>query len=119
MSLKYAGEALFLIGLAYRLLRWALSAVAEGDAPPSAYAAMPAAAAPQRGLFAAARVADTFATASSSADAATVWYRTGLAGVPPAPGDPALFPPEMLAAMPPEQQVRIVESLAKQRRAAS
>lgn len=37
-NIKYAGEAVFLLGAAYRLLRWALGAVEEGDAPPSAYA---------------------------------------------------------------------------------
>ena len=37
-NIKYAGEAVFLLGVAYRLLRWALGAVEEGDAPPSAYA---------------------------------------------------------------------------------
>jgi hypothetical protein len=34
--LKYAGEAIFLLGAAFRLLHWAVSALAEGDAPPSA-----------------------------------------------------------------------------------
>jgi hypothetical protein len=37
-NIKYAGEAVFLLGVAYRLLRWAFGAFAEGDAPPSAYA---------------------------------------------------------------------------------
>ena len=36
--LKYVGEAIFLLGAAFRLLHWAVSALAEGDAPPSAYA---------------------------------------------------------------------------------
>ena len=36
-QLKYAGEAVFLVGIAYRLLRWALGAVREGDVAPSAF----------------------------------------------------------------------------------
>ena len=36
-NIKYAGEAIFLVGVAYRLLRWALGAFVEGDAPPSAF----------------------------------------------------------------------------------
>jgi hypothetical protein len=44
--LKYAGEAVFLLGAALRLLHWAFGAVAEGDAPPSAYVDSGAPAAP-------------------------------------------------------------------------
>jgi hypothetical protein len=43
------------------------------------------------------------------------WYRAGEFGAPPLPGDPALFPPEMLAAMTPEQRAHVMETLAKQR----
>jgi hypothetical protein len=80
-NLKYGGEALFLAVLAFRLLRWAWGAVSEGDAPPSADAANPLA-------IGAALMGDGDAPVGATH------------GVAPT-GDPAVFPPEMLAAMTP------------------
>jgi hypothetical protein len=113
-NLKYAGEGIFLLGVAFRLLRWALGAVVEGDAPPSAYAALPTTQGQTHPQGPAERIASTL-MATPPSDGPSAWYRAGMTDAPPLPGDPALFPPEMLAAMTPEQRAHVLESLAKQR----
>lgn len=93
-SLKYSGEALCLALIGFRLLRWAWGAVSEGDAPPSADAANP--------------LTIGAALMGNGEEPMTTH------GVAPT-GDPTLFPPEMLAAMTPEQRTHVLEALAKQR----
>lgn len=95
-SLKYSGEALCLALIGFRLLRWAWGAVSEGDAPPSADEASPA---------------TIGALLMGSEDALGARH-----GVGPT-GDPAFFPPEVWAAMTPEQRAHVLETLAKQRAA--
>jgi hypothetical protein len=117
-NLKYGGEAMFFLGIAYRLVRWIVGAVAEGDAPPSAF---PSAVPPAAGS-AAAIAGQVGATLMSEPQAHPPtlpdWARSGGLGGPPSLGDPALFPPEMLAAMTPEQQAKVIETLLKQRKTA-
>jgi len=116
VNLKYAGEGIFLLGIAYRLLRWALGAVMEGDAPPSAYAAMPTTGVAGHPTRPAEQIARTLmAEAPEAQIGQSAWFRAGNLDAPPLPGDPALFPPEMLAAMTPEQRAHVLETLAKQR----
>jgi hypothetical protein len=93
-SLKYSGEALCLALIGFRLLRWVWGAVSEGDAPPSADEANP----PTIG-----------AALMGNGD------ELGTTHVVAPIGDPDLFPPEMLAAMTPEQRAHVLETLAKQR----
>jgi hypothetical protein len=93
-SLKYSGEALCLALLGFRLLRWAWGAVSEGDAPPSADEATPM---------------TIGAALMGNGDEIRTTH-----GVAPT-GDPDLIPPEMLAAMTPEQRAHVLETLAKQR----
>jgi hypothetical protein len=114
-NLKYAGEAVFFLGAAFRLLRWAMSAVSEGDAPPSAFVSVPSAPGAHPPLGGSPeRVASALATPIGAESDPTAWYRVGNPDPPPAPGDPALFPPEMLAAMTPEQRAKVLEALTKQ-----
>ncbi len=144
INLKYGAEALFFIGVAFRLLRWALGALAEGDAPPSAYAddgglrSRPSLQLTLSGLQSIdptkATAAGAFPGQSSSAlrittevggtlPSAPLGLRAlGIAGGaskdierPPRAGDPALFPQAMLDAMTPEQRAQVLGSLAKQR----
>ena len=115
-SLKYGGEAVFFLGAAFRLLRWAWGAVSEGDAPPSAFVDMPVLpGAHRRPAGTPERIASVLMAHPGETDGAAAWYRVGNPDPPPAPGDPALFPPEMLAAMTPEERARIAETLATQR----
>ena len=116
LNLKYAGEAVFFLGVAYRLLRWVAGAFLEGDLPPSAFPVAPTMRAGQGLAGTAEQVAHTLmAQPRGEAGVPTAWARTGNLEAPPLPGDPALFPPEMLAAMTPEQRAHVMDSLAKQR----
>lgn len=111
-ELKYGGEALTLAWLGFRLLRWAWGAVSEGDAPPSAGIENPVAIGDALTGNAEERLAAMF-----SGSPLPHHVSPGLQVVDPSPitGDPALFPPEMLAAMTPEQRAHVIETLAKQR----
>lgn len=112
VNLKYLGEAIFLIGIAFRLLRWAWSAVQEGDAPPSA---SPDVTASVGGALPPKGVGQQVATLLDSGPGA-------VGGLAPSWGthDPAtasnadLFPPAMLAAMTPEQRAAVLETLVKE-----
>jgi hypothetical protein len=118
-NLKYAGEAVFFLGIAFRLMRWIWSAVSEGDAPPSAYPTMPAMGIAARPAGTAERIAGTLMSepALLGDDRPNTWLRVATPDAPPQPGDPGLFPPEMLAAMTPEERERVLQTLAKQRTA--
>ncbi len=109
-QLKYAGEAIFLVGIAFRLLRWAFDAVREGDAPPSAYSIDLTASSgvhpPSTGAALSALVSDG---PSVQLHTSTV-FKTFDGSQSPA--DPNLFPPDMLAAMTPEQRAKVLETLA-------
>ena len=141
INLKYWAEAVFLLGVAFRLLRWALSALADGDAPPSAFV--------DDGirrqsleltLTSSRRVEPTTGSSPSSTRVSRSSLATpllimsdtmsrplalgalGKLGAasenlvpPPRPGDPALFPQAMLDAMTPEQRAQVLGTLAKQR----
>jgi hypothetical protein len=102
-ELKYGGEALTLAWLGFRLLRWAWGAVEEGDAPPGAEMGDPV----TIGAGLMGNVEERLRATHGVAATAT----HGVA----ATGDPDLFPPEMLAAMTPEQRAHVLETLAKQR----
>jgi hypothetical protein len=113
-DLEYAGEALTLALVGFRLLRWAWGAVSEGDAPPSAELGNPVAIG--AGLTGSAEDGLAAMVAGSAPSHAT---GAGLESVDPSQlvADPALFPPEMLAAMTPEQRTHVLETLARQREA--
>lgn len=141
--LKYAGEAVFLLGAAFRLLHWVFGALADGDAPPSAYAdyGAPVAPPPLSPLsdgsltpLAVNNVTTLGPTAShSTPHTATVLTQVAMQPAsllstlgmlaakqrdpeaPPNAGDPALFPQSMLDAMTPEQQAQVISTLVKQR----
>ena len=115
MNLKYAGEGIFFLGVAYRLLAWALGAVREGDAPPSAFVATPSALGLE-GLGPVAQANHTGHDIDPGREAVdpTAWYQSPRdPDAPPGPGNAALFPPEMLAAMTPEQRESVLNTLAK------
>jgi|SRR5579862_2979013 len=115
-SLKYGGEAMFFLGVAYRLVRWIVGAVAEGDAPPSAFeATLPLPATGSTGAIARQIGGALMSEPQSHSPTLPEWARSSSIGGPPALGDPALFPPEMLAAMTPEQRAKVLETLLKQR----
>jgi hypothetical protein len=144
-NLKYGAEAIFLLGIAYRLLRWVVGALAEGDAPPSAYVADDALA--PRALVAIPRVGATLTLSSTAGTHASPTQAppqsppllqltlgsptptqppllTALERLasqphdlqaPPHAGDPALFPQAMLDAMTPDQRAQVLNTLLKQR----
>jgi hypothetical protein len=115
-SLKYGGEAVFFLGAAFRLLRWAWGAISEGDAPPSAFVDMPVPpGAHHPPVGTSERIASILMAHPDQDGGPAAWYRVGNPDPPPAPGDPALFPPEMLAAMTPEEREHIAQALAAQR----
>lgn len=117
--LKYAGEALFLVGAAYKLVRWAVGAVVEGDVPPSLVTGRPDDARDHiaGGLKTPQMVAQALMAPLEGHESHGVLdpylYRTDFASTAPGPGDPDLFPPEMLNAMTPQQRAKIMESLIK------
>jgi hypothetical protein len=110
-QLKYAGEAICLVGIAFRLLRWAFDAVREGDAPPSAYAIDLSASSgvhpPSAGAALSALVSDSPSVRIHTSTRSETLHGSQL------PTDPNLFPPEMLAAMTPEQRAKVQETMAK------
>jgi len=120
-DLKYGAEALFFVGVAYRLLRWIIGALREGAVAPSAFPS-------ETDLVIKPMLGMANSPAAGSADHQmaphhlteherldpTAWYRTGIPDAPPGPGDMRLFPPEMLAAMTPEQREKVLTALAKQ-----
>lgn len=112
VNLKYLGEAIFLVALAFRLLRWAWGAVAEGDAPPSAMPSVPSSLGVPPVGGAGTQIAALLGGGVPSHVSATTWL-PGPAG-PAMPSSAALFPPEMLAAMTPEQRAAVLDTLAKQ-----
>jgi hypothetical protein len=118
-NLKYAGEAVFFLGIAFRMMRWIWSAVSEGDAPPSAYPTMPPMGVAARPAGTAERIAGTLMSepALLREDRPNAWLHVADPGAPPPPGGPGLFPPEMLAAMTAEERERVLQTLAKQRTA--
>jgi hypothetical protein len=110
-QLKYAGEAICLVGIAFRLLRWAFDAVREGDAPPSAYAIDLTASSgvhpPSTGAALSALMSDSPSVSIQT----STWFKT--VDGSQSPTDPNLFPPEMLAAMTPEQRAKVQEAMVK------
>lgn len=109
-QLKYAGEAIVLVGIAFRLLRWAFDAVREGDAPPSAYSIDLSA---SNGVHppSAAAALSALVSDSPSVQLHQTTLLENFNGTQ-SPADPNLFPPEMLAAMTPEQRAKVLETLA-------
>lgn len=110
-QLKYAGEAIFLVGIAFRLLRWAFDAVRDGDAPPSAYPMDLSASSAVHPPSAAAALSALVSDSPSEQVHTSTWFKT-LDGSQ-SPTEPNLFPPEMLAAMTPEQRAKVLETLGK------
>jgi hypothetical protein len=139
INLKYAAEAIFLLGIAFRLLRWVAGALAEGDAPPSAFvdeqpvaAYRPPSGQPLTiGLTSTNRPPIsqpallpqlTITTATPPSLLGTLENLAAQAredAVPPHAGDPALFPQAMLDAMTPEQRAQVLNTLVKQRAGAT
>jgi hypothetical protein len=129
-QLKYAGEAIFLLGVAYRLLRWALGAFEEGDAPPSAFNSSEGIAPTNLATLLTTPVSQlsptglnpggaqlsptTFFTFKSSSPSLVAKFTSsatqaqGLGEVPLA----GLFPQSMLDAMTPEQRAMVQATLA-------
>jgi hypothetical protein len=103
VDLKYGGEALVLLGIAWHLIRWIIRAVADGEAE------LPIAA----------------TTSGSSGLMISNPFTNGppdppiVAGFGSPPPPTTLFSPAMLAAMTPVQRARVLESLATQRAAAA
>lgn len=106
-NLKYGGEALFLVGTSLKLLRWAMGAVEDGDAPSMKGNAAVVAALSHAVM--------TPVDHSRGTPFGLVGHPSHEPGAPPGAGDPALFPAGMLEAMTPEQRAKVIESLASQR----
>jgi hypothetical protein len=110
-QLEYAGEAICLVGIAFRLLRWAFDAVREGDAAPSdAFNLTVSGTAPPQHVNAA---LPALTSGGTSVQSQTFWSHTFTLSQS-AGGDPEC-PPEMLAALTPEQREKVLATLAKMR----
>lgn len=127
LNLKYGSTALFLLGVSYRLMRWAIGAIDEPDAPPSTAVDTSSALPGGHPLIAnslesatksAQRVLTPFNDAIAERTGASPWAAND-PDAPPTPGDPKLFPQAMLDAMNPEQRVHVEASLRQQRAARS
>ena len=92
-QLEYAGEAVVLVGIAFRLLRWAFDAAREGDAPPSAPIDLTISDGPVQ--------KQTLHWSNKFTFTLT--------------GNDQQLPPEMLAALTPEQREKVLETIAKMR----
>jgi len=106
-QLKYGGEAVFLVGIAYRLLRWAFNAVREGDVAPSADPTGLTLSGGAPAHMAGAALAALMRNGDPSVQIHTqTWIGSQ-------PGNADLFPPEMLASLTAEQRAKLLETLAK------
>jgi hypothetical protein len=126
-NLKYSGTALFFLGVSYRLMRWAIAAIDEPDAPPSTTIDTSSVLPGGRPLImnglqsatkSAQRVPSPFDNAIAERTSTSPWAAND-PEAPLAPGDPKLFPQAMLDAMNPEQRARVEASLRQQRAARS
>ena len=110
-QLKYAGEAICLVGIAFRLLRWAFDAVREGDAAPSAYPAdltLPGSASPQ-GVGAA---LSTLVSGGPGLHVNSMTFSNKF-NIPLSPSGSPELPPELAAQLTPDLRAKVLESLAK------
>lgn len=120
-NLKYAGEAVFLVGAAYRLLHWALGAVDEGDVAPNAFTAAIRRRQPVPSIIADAAAEPSMAPITDghgNTIGAVMMHsvqESQDSQALPGPGDPAIFPPAIWDALTPDQRVKLMESLMKQR----
>ena len=106
---KYAGEAIFLVGIAFRLLRWAYGAIQEGDAPPSASDLTLSGNAPPAGAVSA---LSALMGGDPGVNVKTSLFSKKFNIVMPPGGSPEL-PPEVAAQLTPELRAKVVEAMAK------
>ena len=112
-QLKYAGEAICLVGIAFRLLRWAFDAVREGDAAPSATDMTVAGSQPQGvGSALSALLSAIPGVQVGGPQVKTTKFSNTYVIPLSGSGSPQL-PPELAAQLTPEMRAKVLDALTK------